>query len=366
MADRFDCVVAGAGVVGLAVARRLAQAGQEVLVLDEAATHGTGVSARNSEVIHAGLYYPPGSLKGRLCVPGRRMLYAYCAARGIEAVACGKLVVATEPAEKPLLAELAARAAANGVEGLQMLSGARAQALEPALRCTAALFSPMTGILDSHAFMLALRGEAEQAGAVFAFHAPVTEIACEGDGFAVRTGGDTPAQVQCTRLVNAAGLRAVALAGATRGLSARHVPPAYFSKGSYFALAGRAPFRHLIYPLPIDGGAGIHLTLDLAGQARFGPDVEVVDAIDYAVDPRRAERFCGAIRSYWPGLPDGALVPGYAGMRPKIAPADQMTDFVIQGFSTHGVRGLVNLFGIESPGLTASLAIADEVVALFD
>jgi L-2-hydroxyglutarate oxidase LhgO len=362
--DRFECVVVGAGVVGLAVARGLAQAGREVLVLEAAATHGAGISARNSEVIHAGLYYSPSSLKARLCVAGRRALYAFCAARGVATMACGKLVVATAADEEPLLADLAARAAQNGVEGLRLLSGAEARALEPSLHCTAALLSPATGILDSHAYMLALRGDAEAAGAVFAFRAPATEIVCESDGFAVRTGGEAPALVWCDRLVNAAGLGAVALAHATIGLAPERVPPSYLSKGSYFTLAGRTPFRHLIYPLPIQGGAGIHLTLDLAGQARFGPDVEAVDTIDFAVDPRRAEGFYGAIRRYWPGLPDGALVPGYAGIRPKIVPADQMTDFVIQGPLVHSVPGLVNLFGIESPGLTASLAIADEAVAL--
>jgi L-2-hydroxyglutarate oxidase LhgO len=364
MADRFECVVVGAGVVGLAVARCLAQAGREVMVLETAATHGTGVSSRNSEVIHAGLYYPPGSLKARLCVAGRRALYEFCAARFIQAVSCGKLVVATEPAEEPALAELAKRATSNGVEHLKTLTSAEARRLEPALHCTSALLSPETGILDTHAFMLALRGEAEAAGAVFAFRAPVTEIICENPGFALRTGGEAPARLQCDNLINAAGLGAVALARATTGLAHAHVPPAYLSKGSYFTLAGASPFRHLIYPLPIRGGAGIHLTLDLAGQARFGPDVEAVEKIDYTVDPHRAENFYGAIRRYWPALPNGALTPAYAGIRPKIVPADRMTDFIIQGRPTHGIPGLVNLFGIESPGLTASLAIAAHAVAL--
>jgi L-2-hydroxyglutarate oxidase LhgO len=364
VSDRFECVVVGAGVVGLAIGRCLAQAGHEVLVLEGATTHGTGVSSRNSEVIHAGLYYTPGSLKARLSVAGRHALTAFCAARSILAVQCGKLVVATDPAEEPALAELTARATANGVEGLRLLTAAEARAIEPALRCSAALLSPATGILDAQAFMLALRADAEAAGALFAFRAPVTQIACDTDGFTVSTGGDAPAQLQCNRLVNAAGLGAVALAHATSGLAKHHVPPSYLSKGSYFTLTGPSPFRHLIYPLPIRGGAGIHLTLDLAGQARFGPDVEPVDTIDYTVDPHRAEIFRHAIRRYWPGLPDGALVPSYAGNRPKIVPADQMTDFLIQGPPAHGIPGLVNLFGIESPGLTASLAIADHAVAL--
>lgn len=364
MSDRFECVVIGAGVVGLAVARSLAQAGREVLVLEAASTHGTGVSSRNSEVIHAGLYYTPGSFKGRLCVAGRHALTAFCAARAIPTVRCGKLVVATDPAEEPALHDLAARARANGVEGLRLLTAAEAQALEPALNCTAALLSPATFILDTHAFMLALRADAEAAGAIFAFRAPLTEIVCEIVGFTISTSGDAPAQLQCNRLVNAAGLGAVALAHAISGLAKHHVPPSHLSKGSYFSLTGASPFRHLIYPLPIRGGAGIHLTLDLAGQARFGPDVEPVDKIDYAVDPHRAESFYGAIRRYWPALPDGALVPSYAGIRPKIVPADRMTDFLIQGPPIHGVPGLVNLFGIESPGLTASLAIAEHAVAL--
>jgi L-2-hydroxyglutarate oxidase LhgO len=364
MADHFECVVVGAGVVGLAVARCLAQSGREVLVLEAASTHGTGVSSRNSEVIHAGLYYPPGSLKARLCVAGRRALYDYCAARGIAAVPCGKLVVATEPAEEPALAELAARAARNGVERLKILSGPEARALEPSLHCTAALLSPTTGILDTHAFMLALRGEAEAAGAVFAFRTAVTEVICKNAGFAVGTGGEAPARLHCDKLINAAGLGAVAVARATSGLEPQNVPPAYLSKGNYFTLAGASPFRHLIYPLPVGGGAGIHLTLDLAGQARFGPDVEPIDDIGFAVDPRRAENFQRAIRRYWPALPDGALLPAYAGIRPKIVPADRMTDFVIQGPPAHGIPGLVNLFGIESPGITASLAIAEHAVAL--
>jgi L-2-hydroxyglutarate oxidase LhgO len=276
-------------------------------------------------------------------------------------VACGKLVVASGPDEEATLAGLAARAARNGVENLRMLTGAEATAMEPALRCDAALLSSTTGIVDSAAYMLALRGEAEEAGAIFAFNAPVSEISGGGKAFVVHTAGQDATKVECTRLVNAAGLGAVALARRIAGLDTTHVPAAYLSKGNYFGVAGKLPFRHLIYPVPIPGGAGIHLTFDLGGRGRFGPDVEPVKAIDYTVDPRRAEHFYAAIRRYWPALPDNALVPDYAGIRPKIVPPDQMTDFVIQDSATHGLQGLINLFGIESPGLTSSLAIADAV-----
>jgi len=364
MTDDVGCVVVGAGVVGLAVARALARAGHDVVVLETAGAIGTGTSSRNSEVIHAGLYYAPGSLRARLCVEGRRALYAYCADHGVAARACGKLVVATEPAEQPMLEGIAARAAANGVEDLRLLSGAEAHALEPALRCTGALLSPVTGIVDSAALMLSLRGEAEDFGAAFAFHAPVQRVDVQPGGFVLHVGGAEKMRLACRMLINAAGLGACALAGAIAGLDAAHVPPAYLAKGSYFALAGPSPFRRLIYPVPIPGGAGIHLTLDLAGGARFGPDVEAVEAIDYAVDPARAPVFAAAIRRYWPGLPEDALRPAYAGIRPKIVPPTQTQDFVIQGADVHGVAGLVNMFGIESPGLTSCLAIADEVMRL--
>ena len=363
MPDHIETTVIGAGVIGLAVARHLAMQGRQVLVLEAETAAGTVTSSRNSGVIHAGLYYPPGSLRAVLCVAGRRALYDYCALRGVAAPACGKLVVATAPEEEAALAGIAARAKENGVEDARLISGRQARDMEPALRCTAALWSPCTGILDSHAFMLALRGDAESAGAVFAFRTKVEGIVCESDGFTVRTGGDAPATLRCSLLVNAAGLGAVALARRTRGLAPANVPPAFLSKGSYFSLAGKAPFRRLVYPVPIPGGAGVHITLDLGGQARFGPDVEAVDCIDYSVDPRRAEAFYAAIRRYWPDLPDGALQPAYAGIRPKIVPADQAQDFVIQGAAVHGVRGLVNLFGFESPGLTSSLAVAAAVGA---
>jgi L-2-hydroxyglutarate oxidase LhgO len=364
MPDHFQTIVAGAGVIGQAIARHLAMAGRQVLVLEAEPSAGMGTSSRNSGVIHAGLYYPPGSLRAKLCVAGRHALYDFCRSRGVAATACGKLVVATAPEEEATLAAIAARAAENGVEDARLISAREAQALEPALKCNAALLSPSTGILDAHAYMLALRADAESAGAIFAFRAPVDRVTCETAGFTVRTGGATPATLRCSEFVNAAGLGAVALARRIEGLAPEHIPPSYLSKGSYFTLSGKAPFSRLVYPVPIPGGAGVHITLDLGGQARFGPDVEPVDRIDYTVNPRRADAFYAAIRRYWPGLRDDALLPGYAGIRPKIVPPDQAQDFVIQGEATHGVRGLVNLFGIESPGLTASLAMAEAAAAL--
>jgi L-2-hydroxyglutarate oxidase LhgO len=358
----IETVIVGAGVIGLAIARALAQAGKQVVIVERNVAPGMETSSRNSEVIHAGLYYTPGSNRARLCVAGRKALYEYCAARQIAAVPVGKLVVATRAAEEATLDDIAERAAQNGVTSLRRLDAAEARALEPALACTAALLSPETGILDSHAFMRALHAEAEEAGALLACRTEITAIIYENPGFTVVAADGT--RLRCEEMVNAAGLGAIALARRTQGLAAAHIPPAYFAKGSYFALPGASPFRRLIYPVPIPGGAGIHLTLDLAGGARFGPDVEAVDEPDYLVDPARAFAFYAAIRRYWPGLPNGALQPAYAGVRPKIVPAAQAQDFVIQGPAEHFVDGLVNLFGIESPGLTSSLAIADEVRAL--
>ena len=362
--DEVDAVVAGAGVVGLAVARALALGGRQVVVLEAEGAIGTATSSRNSGVIHAGIYYDPGSLRARLCVEGRHALYAYCAPRGIAAVACGKLIVAADPGEEPALERLAQRAEINGVEGLQRLTAAEACALEPALACTAALLSPHTGIVDSHALMLSLQGEAEDHGAAIALNTPVQRVEVTSQGLVVHTGGADPTQLRTQLFVNAAGLGACALASCIDGLDPSHVPAPRLAKGSYFSLAGRAPFSRLIYPVPIPGGAGIHLTLDLGGQARFGPDVEPVDTIDYRVDPRRGDVFYEAIRRYWPALPDGALQPGYSGIRPKIVEATQVQDFVIQDEDTHGVPGLINLFGIESPGLTSSIAIGDYVATL--
>jgi L-2-hydroxyglutarate oxidase LhgO len=360
--DRVECVVIGAGVIGLAVARRLAQAGREVIVLEAAEGIGTVTSSRNSEVIHAGIYYKAGSLMARMCVAGKKALYAYCADHGVPHRNCGKLIVATTPKETEKLQSIRAHAEANGVEGMQTLSGEAAHALEPALNCDAALLSSSTGIIDSHAYMLSLRGDAEAAGAAFAFHTPLLRAKAAAGKFELEAGGEAPMTLECRLLINAAGLDAPATARRIEGMPSDLVPQAYLAKGNYFSCSARAPFSRLIYPVPEPGGLGVHLTLDMAGQARFGPDVEWVDHIDYAVDPARAERFYPAIRKYWPTLPDGALMPSYSGMRPKIVPpAIASQDFVIQGPGDHNVEGLINLFGIESPGLTSSLAIADHV-----
>jgi L-2-hydroxyglutarate oxidase LhgO len=371
-AVEVDAVVVGAGVVGLAAARRLALAGLETVVLEAENVIGSGVSARNSEVIHAGLYYPAGSLKARLCARGRRQLYAYCADHGVDHRRPGKLVVAADPGQLPRLEAVAAHARANGVDDLEVLSAAAAREMEPALSCAGALWSPSTGIVDSHALMLALRGDAEAAGAMVAVATPsVGGEIIAGGGFIVETGGAQPMRLRCRRLINSAGLSAWEVARRLRGLPATAIPPRYLARGNYFALSGvRAPFSRLIYPVPEDGGLGVHLTLDLAGQARFGPDVEWLDGaaeqLSYRVDPARGDGFYAAIRRYWPGLPDGALVPAYAGVRPKLSgPGDPAADFMIAGPDQHGVAGLALLFGIESPGLTASLAIADEVARVF-
>jgi L-2-hydroxyglutarate oxidase LhgO len=360
--ERIDCVVIGAGVVGIAVARALALAGREVLVLEAAAGIGTETSSRNSEVIHAGIYYPRGSAMARLCVRGKWMLYEFCRAHGVAFRNCGKLIVATDAAEVEKLDAIRAAAAANGVDDLRLLSATEAQALEPELACTAALLSPSTGIVDSHAYMMALQGEAEANGALFVFRASVTGGRATADGVELTVGGEEPMTLHARIVVNSAGLRAPEVARGIVGMPRQMIPTPYYAKGSYFVLSGRNPFGRLIYPVPVPGGLGVHLTIDLAGQARFGPDVEWVDAPEYGVDPARADSFYAAIRRYWPGLPDGALQPGYAGVRPKIVPpAIAKQDFVIQGPPAHGVPGLVNLFGIESPGLTAAIALAEEV-----
>ena len=365
MSERIGAVVAGAGVVGLAIARALALAGREVVVLEAADAIGTETSSRNSEVVHAGIYYPKDSLKARHCVRGRRLLYDYCASHGVPVSRLGKLIVATSDGEARALDGIAAKAWANGVDDLRPISSAEAHALEPALACTAALLSPSTGIVDSHGLMLAYQGDAEDAGAMIAFQAPILSGRPSGAGWSLEVGGAEPMRLDCDLLVNAAGLGAVGLAGRLEGLAATAIPPAYLCKGSYYGLSRRSPFRHLIYPVPEHAGLGVHLTLDLGGQARFGPDTEWVERIDYAVDIARAQGFYAAIRRYWPGLPDGALQPGYAGMRPKISgPHEPAADFRIDGPAEHGLAGLVNLFGIESPGLTASLAIAEHVADL--
>ncbi|HEX7888552.1 MAG TPA: NAD(P)/FAD-dependent oxidoreductase [Ramlibacter sp.] len=367
--DRVEAVVIGGGVVGLAVGRALAQAGRETIVVEAQDGIGQGVSSRNSEVIHAGLYYTPGSLKARLCVRGKELLYALCASHGVEHRRCGKLTVANSPDEVQALRGLQDRAAANGVP-VEWLDEAQAKALEPALRCIAALHSPTTGIVDSHGFMLALQGDMERAGGMVAFGAQVGSARLSqraGEPHVLRFADGS--ELACELLVNAAALHACSLARQFEGLDARFVPSESFAKGNYYALAGRAPFTHLIYPAPGDAHLGTHLTLDLGGQAKFGPDIEWLDVrapeeIDYRVDPARAEGFYAEVRRYWPGLPDGALAPSYSGVRPKIhAPHEKAPDFRIDGPALHGVAGLVNLFGIESPGLTSAMAIAEDVTA---
>jgi L-2-hydroxyglutarate oxidase LhgO len=336
-----------------------------VLVLERSRAIGTGTSSRNSEVVHGGLYYTPGSLKARLCVSGRRLLHAYCAERGIAQRKLGKFVVGTRPEHEAKLAQILATAQANGVENIDWIEPRAAIAAEPALRCLAALHSRETGIVDSHALMLALRGDLERAGGTIAFDAPL-ERATRADGqWRLATGGAEPFALACDWLVNCAGLQAQDVAATIEPLPASQVPRLVLARGCYFALPGRAPFSRLIYPVPVDGGLGVHLTLDLAGQARFGPDVEWIDRIDYTVDPARAAPFYAEIREYWPQLPDGVLQPAYAGIRPKLSgPGEPARDFVIDGPQAHGVPGLVNLFGIESPGLTACLAIGAEVARL--
>jgi L-2-hydroxyglutarate oxidase LhgO len=367
MSEAIECVVVGAGVIGLAVASRLARDGREVILLEAAETFGTGISSRNSEVVHAGLYYKPGSLKARLCVDGKARLYEFCRSHGVAHRRIGKLVVASREAEIASLEAIKSKSEANGVMDLEWLDSVAVRELEPEIACVAALLSPSTGIVDAHGLMLALQGEAEEAGASIAFRAPVRTGVVEDNGFLLDVGGEQPMALRCRRLVNAAGLGAQPLARALRGLDPKAVPPLHYSKGNYFGLIGKTPFTHLVYPAPDDTWLGVHLTLDLGGRARFGPDVEWIDRLDYSVDPRRADSFYEAIRRYWPGLPDGALQPAYCGIRPKLTPAGvPALDWMIQGPATHGIPGLVNLFGIESPGLTTYLANSDDVVGLLD
>jgi L-2-hydroxyglutarate oxidase LhgO len=378
--DRVDALVIGAGVVGLAVARALARAGHEVVIAEAGLRIGSGVSSRNSEVVHAGLYYPAGSLKARLCVRGRELLYAWCAERGVDVRRCGKLIVATRAQDHAKLDTIAAHARACGVHDLQRLTRDEARALEPALACSAALLSPSSGIVDSHALMSSLLGDAEQHGAALALASRFAGAERHAGGWRVRiaagdgTGGaagEGTFELDARWLVNAAGLDAQAAAHAMHGFPAAAIPRRHIAKGHYFSLAGRAPFSRLIYPTPVDGGLGVHLTLDLGGQAKFGPDVQWLDdersasTLDYAVDPSRGDAFYAEVRRYWPALPDGALAPAYTGIRPKLGgPGEPAADFVIAGPAAHGVGGVVQLFGIESPGLTASMAIAEEVAAI--
>ena len=354
-------MVIGAGVIGLAIGRALALQGREVLVLEAASGIGTGTSSRNSEVIHAGIYYPQGSLKARLCVQGKQMLYDYCAQRGIGHSRCGKLIVATDPLQLMQLQNIITKAAANGVGDLALLTRQQARAMEPQLECVGAVHSPGTGIIDSHGLMLSLQGDIENAGGTIVLNTPVDHIKCAHGAIEIEASDGTA--LLATTVINAAGLQAPLLAGRTQGLDGKHVPPTFWAKGNYFTLQGKSPFTSLIYPVPEVAGLGVHLTLDLGGQAKFGPDVQWVESPDdLRVDPSRGEAFYAEVRKYWPGLQDGALQAGYAGIRPKLqGPGKPAGDFVMQGEAMHGVPGLVNLFGIESPGLTSSLAIAEHV-----
>ncbi len=361
--EHVDCIVVGAGVLGLACARALAMGGRQTIVLEAQTDFGTGVSARNSEVIHAGLYYPAGSLKARLCVQGREQLYRYAAQRGIAHRKLGKLVVATDAGQVDALAALLRQAHANGVDDLAWLDAAQARTLEPGLRCIAAVHSPSTGIVDARALMVALLGDLEAHGGSLALVSPLQSAQRRQGVWEITTGAPSqPYRIGCTVLVNAAGLAAQQVASCIEGVASDRIPALRLARGCYFSLSGAAPFARLIYPMPSDGGLGVHLTLDMGGGARFGPDVEWVDRIDYRVDPDRAIQFYPSIRSYWPQLPDGGLQPAYAGIRPKLSgPGEPARDFVIDGPGSHGLPGLVQLFGIESPGLTSSLAIADQV-----
>jgi L-2-hydroxyglutarate oxidase LhgO len=367
----FDLAVIGAGAVGLAVAAEAAQRSLSVIVLEMHAIPGMGNSSRNSEVVHAGLYYPTGSLKHRLCVAGRRRLYDFLEDAHVPYRKCGKLVVATSDQELSAISGIFARAQANGVEGVELIDARAVARMEPEITAVGALWSPETGIFDSHAYMVALIARIEAHGGLVALRSPVARVVVRSHGFSIETGGTEPATITATRLVNSAGLMAPAVSSRIEGLDPVHIPQQRMAKGSYFGLTGRAPFTHLVYPAPVDGGLGVHSTLDLSGRVRFGPDVEWLadgmtpDEVDYAVNPTRADSFYAAIRRYWPGLKDGTLSADYAGCRPKLSrPGEPAADFVIQSQDTHGVAGFITLYGIESPGLTASLAIAEEVCSV--
>jgi L-2-hydroxyglutarate oxidase LhgO len=363
--EQVDCVVIGAGVVGLAIARAASLAGREVIVLEAAEGIGTHTSSRNSEVIHAGLYYPKGSLKARFCVQGKELLYRYCAEHGVPHQRIGKVVVATDESEISAVQSYVAKAQANGVTDLEWLNGEQLRELEPAVRCVAGFLSPSTGIIDSHAFMLALQGDAENLGASIVFFSPVESGEIRDDGIVLNVGGTEPISLLARTVINSAGLYAQNVARSLHGVPSTAIPPQYFAKAHYYTLTGRSPFHRLVYPVATHAHLGVHVTLDLGGQARFGPDVNWVDGVDYSFDDAREPLFYEAVRHYYPQLKDGSLQPGYTGIRPKISgPSEPAADFSIQGPRDHGVNGLVNLYGIESPGLTAALAIGDHVLGL--
>ncbi|MCW9045630.1 MAG: NAD(P)/FAD-dependent oxidoreductase [Alphaproteobacteria bacterium] len=360
--ERIDCAVIGAGVVGLAIARAIAQTGKEVVVLEAENAIGTGTSARNSEVIHAGIYYPKGSLKAQFCVEGNKMLYDFCQSHGIPHKKLGKLIVATTEEQLPALRTLAKKAQDNGVVDLVELNQEQTLSLEPKLKCAASLLSPSSGIVDSHALMLALQGDLEEAGGMIALSSPVLKGKKEGNTIKLNVGGVEPMKIECDLVINSAGLSAQSVA---KKLGVKAIPKRYIAKGNYFSLTGGHPFKRLIYPLPEPGGLGVHLTLDMGGQAKFGPDVEWIEEEYYTVEATRGESFYEAIRSYWPELRDNSLTPDYAGIRPKLSgPGEAAADFVIQGPEQNGLPGLINLYGIESPGLTSCLAIAKSITSL--
>jgi L-2-hydroxyglutarate oxidase LhgO len=361
----MQTLVIGAGVVGLAVARTLALAGHEVIVAEATTGIGNGVSSRNSEVIHGGMYYPADSLRAKHCIRGRRMLYDFCASHGVPHRRCGKLIVATNTAELAKIESIYKQGMLNGVEDLSLIYGNEVTALEPALTCIAAVLSPQTGIIDSHALMLALQGELEDRGGMIAFGTRIEQMGRIDGQWEVRFTGDEDGTFSVDAVVNAAGLSAPSLARTTQGYPETRIPKLVMAKGNYFGYSGRPAFTRLIYPAPVDGGLGIHVTLDMAGRMRFGPDVEWIEEEKYEVDPARADSFYARIRTYWPGLKDGALVPDYSGIRPKLSgPGEPVVDFIIDTPAQHGVPGLVQLFGIESPGLTSALSIADDVAAV--
>lgn len=369
MADKIDCAVIGAGVVGLAIARKLAMSGREVIVLEAEEHFGSHTSSRNSEVIHAGIYYPTGSLKARLCVSGRNALYRYCAEHDVNHRRIGKVIVACDQTELAGLEKYRMQAEQNGCDDLLMLSGDELARMEPEVRCVAGFLSPSTGIIDVHGLMLAYLGDAEAHGAALALASPVESGEAVPGGYLLRVGGAEPMELECRTLINSAGLHAQAVARSIADIPAETIPPTYYAIGHYFTFAGKAPFQRLIYPVARQDWLGVHVTLDLGGQVKFGPDFAWIDRIDYRFDDSadHEQAFYESIRRYYPGLKDGALQKGYTGIRPKIhGPKDPVPDFVIQGPADHGLPGLVNLYGIESPGLTSSLAIADHVAGLLE